>query len=42
MRWRRIKRRSGRLGDEDGRLWSGGGRDQGREIQFVEEIRERG
>jgi hypothetical protein len=36
--WAAIRRRSGLLGDEDRRLWFDGGRDQGREIQFVEEI----
>ena len=33
-----MKRRAGRLGNEDRKLCFDGGRDQGREIQFIEEI----
>jgi hypothetical protein len=33
-----IKRRAGLLGDEDQKLCFDGGRDEGREIQFVKEI----
>ena len=38
MRWSRVKRRAGQLGNEDRKLCFDGGRDQAREIQFVEEI----
>jgi Sulfatase len=40
LRWRRITRGSGLLGDADQSLRVDGGRDQGRKIHFVEEIRD--
>jgi hypothetical protein len=38
VKWSRINGCAGRLGNEDRKLCFDGGRDQGREIQLVEEV----